>query len=164
MVKSTVVLAVVLMTFGAAGVFGEDWGESPHPLAAQCRNDYSQECEAVCLICHTLPRDYSLAVEIGEEAALCITCHPKRQREGGGSYLFPRSGGEHPSGIVYERDDPSLKEEPENGAKIYCGEGRDGVETCNVLCSSCHDAMSDEADLLRVANVGSALCLSCHRK
>ena len=65
----------------------------------------------------------------------------------------------HPVGVTYATAQGAATDEyeasPINGIPLYGG---------TVACGSCHDPHSDVASFLRIANTGSALCISCHTK
>lgn len=67
---------------------------------------------------------------------------------------------DHPVSITYETTDLGLEAAPAN-VKLFNDGTSDFVE-----CASCHDphGPATPALFLRVANDGSALCISCHKK
>ncbi|MDQ1267713.1 MAG: hypothetical protein QG560_356 [Campylobacterota bacterium] len=88
----------------------------------------------------------------------CYACHFS-----GGMYpgqewrIGPNLTNDHPVSVIYPNTaQQDFLETPMNGVKLYNG---------MVECSSCHDVHNPaNGTFLRVSNVNSALCNSCHVK
>ena len=94
----------------------------------------------------------------------CNACHPD-----GGLYpgeiwqIGPNLTNDHPISISYDAalaaDPTGFQASPLNGLKLFGADGN------NVECATCHNVHNpDNGTFLRVENVNSALCLSCHIK
>lgn len=172
-----IIFSALVLSLLATLAWTQDDG-NPHQQASTCILQYRSGCDSVCLVCHTpsssAPVAYptpwnsggvpitevysdpeaaaersSAVADLVDDVSLCIGCHTAM----GG----PR---DHPVGIEYQSLTKALVAAPQ-GPKLLCV--KDGG-ACKLQCSTCHNPHSSEADLLRVNNQGSALCISCHNK
>ena len=159
--KKSYLLAFIVLSQGVV------WG-NPHNEASDCRlsSALSEVCWNNCVICHERTDPIvPLEIYVNGDMELCARCHPHKSEQVAGANLLrfvSGGGGNHPVGILYSPDGSRTLLVPSpSGPKFFTDTNGNNPK---IHCSSCHDSMASSANLLRVNNRGSALCLSCHRK
>lgn len=165
------ILAVMLIVAAYSVLFGSNLLDSAdilHYEAAECRREFvntpmSIECRSVCTECHgsTWPI-FKFDIYDSGDTYICIRCHESKVSISSNNLLLKsvrNAGGNHRVQIFYSGNNGTkLKKDPQ-GAKLFF-DGNGGFP--KVHCSSCHDPMNDDPQLLRVDNKGSNLCFACH--
>jgi predicted CXXCH cytochrome family protein len=112
-----------------------------------------------CLSCH----DGTVALNVIKSGTLPVTLTPVDILAGRDSDLTTDLTNDHPVSFTYDHlVDPGLRtieQAKTSGIKFY------GLSEDQLECGSCHNAHDPtHPPFLRIENVGSALCVSCHLK
>lgn len=171
--KKVLGLLAIVLSVGFTATVGlpQETSLSIHQRASACYDDHSSQftdeptnCDEVCARCHEWisPIEGQLhnstgqfvddAIPMGSETTsfdnwsnlpdlhkVCRSCHSEESEEKGNHPIFVEA---FPEGDV-------------EGLKSFDGQ---------LLCVTCHNPHIEDLALLRIANVGSNLCQSCHPK
>ncbi len=140
------------------------WTMYDSPTMDAVKPGSPQGVSLACLSCHDGATAFDALVFSGGITVTDAGGNPANMFDVPAGFILavgPNLSNDHPISITYGVD-PELKTTSEietAGLRLY-GAGTDQVE-----CATCHDVHDDvNGGFLRLSNIGSALCLTCHVK